>query len=60
MQSATMDDEVRHRSGAPAEGRRWKPVEGLREDIVGVSEDGKSYLMCNKALAYPYYTASNR
>ena len=56
MQSATMDDEVRHRSGAPAEGRRWKPVEGLREDIIGVSED--SYLMYNKALEYPYYIAS--
>ena len=49
-----------HRSGAPAEGRRWKPVEGLREDIIGASEDGKSYLMYNKALAYPYYTASNQ
>jgi hypothetical protein len=59
MQSATMDDEVRRRSGAPAEGRRWRPVEGLREDIIGVSEDG-NYLMYNKALAYPYYTASNQ
>ena len=53
MQSETMEE-----AGSAVEGRRWKPVEGLREDIIGVSQDGNKYLMYNKALAYPYYTAS--